>query len=219
MLMCETTISQVSPGEIHRPGRSPGPPVTSGNHPERLPNVLETQTRSYKRTQGYDTYGGQQTGDNKAGDNPNRKQTGDPASIDVGKRFIAGSGPRSNIAFPKNYIPLPDGRENWNIALSIMNGAGHNLDIEYEGRRPRLQEQNFKNEADREAWRQAEWRRQKSRRRFSNYTVLQDVIQKRYATNEAAQAAINQKQFKHPSSENRFYAMLRGMSALFGTIE
>jgi hypothetical protein len=102
-----------------------------------------------------------------------------------------------------------------------MNGGGRPLFLEWCGNveATRLQPSNWNSEAQAQEWRQAEWLRQKGRRRFSNKQVLEEYIQKRYATNESAQAAFSQKQFKHPSSENRFYAFLKGMTAAFGSLE
>lgn len=130
-------------------------------------------------------------------------------------------GPRSGLAFPRNYIPLPDGRQQWRQQLEWMNGGGRPLFLEWCGnvQSTRLQPTEFGTEAEAQKWRQGEWLRQKSRRRFSNKQVLEEFIGKRYATNESAQANFSQKQFRHPSSENRFYAFLRGMSAAFGTLE
>ena len=122
---------------------------------------------------------------------------------------------------PKNYIPLPDYRSAWRNQLAWMNGGGWPLYLEWCGNveATRLQPTQFNSEQNAQAWRQGEWLRQKSRRRFSNKKILEDFIGKRYATNESAQANFSQRQFKHPSSENRFYAFLRGMSAAFGTLE
>lgn len=138
------------------------------------------------------------------------------------RRQVAGSrGTRSTLAFPRNYIPLPDGREYTQAAYAYMNGAGRPLFLEWVGNvsATRLQPTAFSTEQQAQAWRQAEWARQKGRRRFSNKQVLEEYIGKRYATNESAQAAVQQKQFRRPSSTNRFYAFLSGMSAAFGTLE
>lgn len=140
---------------------------------------------------------------------------------EVQTRAAATRGPRSGLAVPQNYIPLPDGREGWKQQLAWMNGGGRPLLLEWCGNveATRLQPTEFNTEVDAQRWRQGEWLRQKSRRRFSNKQILEQEIGKRFATNESAQAAVSQKQFKHPSSENRFYAFLKGMSAAFGSLE
>lgn len=143
-------------------------------------------------------------------------------NIETQRAAAKGFGPRSALAFPKNYIPLPDGRDVVRNAYANMNGAGRPLFLEWVGtvEHTRLQPTDFAgNEAKAQAWRQGEWLRQKGRRRFSNKKILEEYIGKRYATNESAQANFSQKQFRHPSSENRFYAFLKGMSAAFGTLE
>lgn len=141
---------------------------------------------------------------------------------DVTKQVVGGFGPRSGLAVPKNYVPLPEGRGELRQAYAYMNGAGRPLYLEWCGtvEHTRLQPTDFHgNEQRAQEWRQSEWLRQKGRRRFSNKKILEEYIAKRYATNEGAQAGIQQKQFKHPSSENKFYAFLKGMSASFGSLE
>jgi len=164
---------------------------------------------------------------------PRRRRDNDPihgasglqnsggANAEAQKQVRGTQGTRAGLAFPKNYVPLPDGREQVRAAFAYMNGAGRPLELEWCGtvEHTRLQPSQFANEQQAQEWRQAEWARQKGRRRFSNKKILEDFIAKRYATNESAQAAVQQKQFRVPSSENKFYAFLKGMSANFGTLE
>lgn len=143
------------------------------------------------------------------------------SNIEVQKRAAYGFGPRSGLAIPKNYVPLPDQRQYLKNSLAYMNGAGRPLFLEWCGtvEHTRLQPTQFSNEQQAQEWRQKEWLRQKGRRRFSNKRILEEEIQKRFATNESAQANYTQRQFKHPNSERRFYAFLRGMTAAFGSLE
>jgi len=137
------------------------------------------------------------------------------------KEIILNQGERSRASFPRNYVSLPQYRHEWGAHLAYSRGAGWPLDLEWCGnvQATRLQPTEFGDEHHAQEWRQAEWRRQKARRRFSSKKVLEEYIGKRYSTNESAQANFHQKQFRRPSSEKRFYAFLKGMSAAFGTLE
>lgn len=130
------------------------------------------------------------------------------------------AGGRAPLGIPKNYIPLPQGNEYVRQSYAYMNGAGRSLFKQWTGPTPtRLQARNLPTPADDWHAQQHEWLRQTGRRRFSNFTNVQD-LGKNYATNESAQAAFSQRQLTgRPHSETQFYAFLRGMSAMFGSLE
>lgn len=139
----------------------------------------------------------------------------------MGAAVQRGSGTRAPLGVPQNYIPLPEGHEYVEKAYAYMSGAGRSLYKQWvsPSRKLRLQDRNLPTSGDEWNAQKREWLRQTGRRRFSSFTPVQE-LGLNYATNESAQAAYSQRQLNgRPHSEKQFYAFLRGMSALFGSLE